>query len=84
MAKAFGDQVILQEQFDEDYEPTSEGASDCVTCFCLSFHLLCADIEDYAPSIGLDLDVHPELIWIARAGLKAPLPKGWTPWCVRI
>ena len=38
------------------------------------------DIEEYAPTIGLDLNQHPDLAWLARDGLKAPLPKGWNPW----
>jgi hypothetical protein len=24
------------------------------------------------------------LMWIAREGLKAPLPKGWKPWCADV
>lgn len=34
-------------------------------------------LEDYAELIGLDLDADPDLEWIARQGLREPLPKGW-------
>ena len=52
--------VILEEDIDEDYEPTD------------------AEIDEYAQWLGLtddDVDLH----WIAREGLKAPLPDHWKP-----
>eukprot|EP00037_Helgoeca_nana_P025031 m.269210 g.269210 ORF g.269210 m.269210 type:complete len:493 (+) comp26827_c0_seq1:68-1546(+) len=36
-------------------------------------------LKDYAEVIGLDLDADPELEWIARQGLREPLPRGWRP-----
>jgi hypothetical protein len=41
-----------------------------------------ADLEDYAQTIGIDIDTDKDLLWIAREGLKAPLPAGWKPWLV--
>ncbi|CAF0774233.1 unnamed protein product [Brachionus calyciflorus] len=35
------------------------------------------DIIEYAKYIGIDPDQEPELMWIARQGANAPLPKGW-------
>ncbi|RNA17857.1 hypothetical protein BpHYR1_047980 [Brachionus plicatilis] len=35
------------------------------------------DIVEYAKYIGIEPDQEPELMWIARQGVKAPLPKGW-------
>lgn len=42
--------------------------------------LLRAEIADYARMIGIDPDREPELMGIAREGIKAPLPAGWKPW----
>ena len=30
--------------------------------------------------LGLDLEKEQDLLWIAREGLKAPLPENWKPW----
>ena len=38
-----------------------------------------ADIDQYAQLLGMDLVADKELLWIARDGLKAPLPPGWKP-----
>ncbi|KAJ3185512.1 hypothetical protein HDU87_000135 [Geranomyces variabilis] len=56
-----GDQVVLEEEFDENYEPTDE------------------EIVDYAKFLGIDPDTEPDLLWIARQSLKAPLPPNWKP-----
>mmetsp|Transcript_8837 Transcript_8837/g.15304 ORF Transcript_8837/g.15304 Transcript_8837/m.15304 type:complete len:88 (-) Transcript_8837:109-372(-) len=40
------------------------------------------EIHEYAQWLGMDVEVEKELLWIAREGLKAPLPKDWKPWCV--
>lgn len=53
-----GGQVVMEEDYDPDYEPSTE------------------DLEEYAKLIGLDLDKFPELTWVAREGIKAPLPDG--------
>merc|ERR1711972_1051167 len=37
------------------------------------------EIEEYAEWLGMDLDKDEDLFWIARRGLKAPLPKPWKP-----
>ena len=34
---------------------------------------------DYAKWLGLDLEAEKDLLWIAREGLKAPLPEHWKP-----
>ena len=49
--------------------PTKPG--ECVTVL---------ELSEYADFLGLDLEAEPHLVWIARAGLKAPLPKQWKPW----
>ena len=38
-----------------------------------------AEIVDYAKWLGLDLEAEKDLLWIAREGLKAPLPEHWKP-----
>ncbi|KPA76251.1 hypothetical protein ABB37_07993 [Leptomonas pyrrhocoris] len=35
------------------------------------------ELEEYAEFIGIDPAKEPELMWIAREGLRAPLPEGW-------
>ncbi|XP_055082126.1 centrosomal protein of 164 kDa-like [Periophthalmus magnuspinnatus] len=56
-----GDQLILQEEFDDDYIPSEQ------------------EVRDYAKEIGIDPDTEPELMWLAREGVIAPLPSGWKP-----
>ena len=53
--------VILEEEIDEDYEPTSE------------------EILEYATWLGMDPQVDREFFYIAKEGLKAPLPDPWKP-----
>ncbi|KAI8591541.1 hypothetical protein BDZ88DRAFT_393389, partial [Geranomyces variabilis] len=42
------------------------------------------EIVDYAKFLGIDPDTEPDLLWIARQSLKAPLPPNWKPWWVQI
>lgn len=37
------------------------------------------EIDEYAEWLGMDLQKDQDLFWIARTGLKAPLPKPWKP-----
>ncbi|NWR75257.1 CE164 protein, partial [Centropus unirufus] len=37
------------------------------------------EIQDYARAIGIDPEKEPELIWLAREGVVAPLPLEWRP-----
>ena len=37
------------------------------------------EVIEYAKWIGMDLDTDQDLLWIAREGLKAPLPDDWKP-----
>ena len=53
--------VILEEDIDENYEPTD------------------AEIEEYANWLGMTSPEDDDLRWIAREGLKAPLPEHWKP-----
>ncbi|RDD46116.1 Centrosomal protein of 164 kDa [Trichoplax sp. H2] len=61
MVMDYGNQVILSEDIDENYEPTEE------------------EIREYATVIGIDPDLEPELMWIAKEGISAPLPPDWRP-----
>jgi centrosomal protein CEP164 len=38
-----------------------------------------AEILEYAKWLGMDIETEQDLFWIARDGLKAPLPKDWKP-----
>ena len=55
--------VVLEEELPEDYEPTQD------------------EIIEYAKWLGMDTDSgkDTDLYWIAREGLKAPLPENWKP-----
>lgn len=39
---------------------------------------------DSKNSNPLDCILLQDLAWIAKEGLKAPLPKEWKPWCVAV
>uniref|UniRef100_A0A672ZD80 Centrosomal protein of 164 kDa n=1 Tax=Sphaeramia orbicularis TaxID=375764 RepID=A0A672ZD80_9TELE len=60
-AALIGDQVILEEDYDENYIPSEQ------------------EIQEYAREIGIDPDNEPELLWLAREGIVAPLPPEWKP-----
>ncbi|KYO28701.1 centrosomal protein of isoform A [Alligator mississippiensis] len=56
-----GDQLILEEEYDETYLPSEK------------------EICDYARGIGIDPEKEPELMWLAKEGIVAPLPPQWKP-----
>ena len=37
------------------------------------------EILEYAKWLGMDIEKERDLFWIAREGLKAPLPENWKP-----
>ena len=37
------------------------------------------EIVEYAKWLGMDLNTDEHLFWVAREGLKAPLPPEWKP-----
>jgi centrosomal protein CEP164 len=37
------------------------------------------DVQRYAEWLGMDLEKDADLLWVAREGLKAPLPQDWKP-----
>lgn len=41
--------------------------------------LVKTEILEYAEFLGIDCEREKDLLWIARAGLKASLPHGWKP-----
>ena len=112
------DSVILEEEIDENYEPTQDGAQNRSEPPLLnprsrppaaatsavpslpprekmprhppsrprltppappSTALSRAEMIDYAKWLGMDLETEKDLMWIAREGLKAPLPEHWKP-----
>lgn len=38
------------------------------------------ELVEYAAWLGMNLPGDKEMLWIARAGLKSPLPDHWKPW----
>ena len=59
--------IILEDQIDDDYEPSERGN--------INYNTL--EINSYAEFLGMNLNVDRDLLWIARDGLKAPLPENW-------
>ena len=70
-------QLILEEDYDPDYEPTEQGFWK-LFIFVLKGQTL--EIREYAQFLGMNLESDQAYFWIAREGLKAPLPKDWKPW----
>ncbi|KAM4652587.1 centrosomal protein of 164 kDa isoform 2-T3 [Discoglossus pictus] len=60
-AMRIGDQLILEEDYDESYIPQEH------------------EIQEYARLIGVDPKTEPELMWLAREGIVAPLTAEWKP-----
>ncbi|XP_042329921.1 centrosomal protein of 164 kDa [Sceloporus undulatus] len=60
-ALRIGDQLILEEDYDESYVPSER------------------EIAEFARMIGIDAEKEPELLWLAREGIVAPLPAEWKP-----
>ncbi|XP_077163058.1 centrosomal protein of 164 kDa isoform X3 [Paroedura picta] len=60
-ALRIGDQLILEEDYDETYIPSEQ------------------EIAEFARVIGIDPAHEPELMWLAREGIVAPLPAEWKP-----
>ncbi|XP_057172723.1 centrosomal protein of 164 kDa isoform X8 [Ursus arctos] len=56
-----GDQLVLEEDYDETYIPSEQ------------------EILEFAREIGIDPIKEPELMWLAREGIVAPLPVEWKP-----
>ena len=50
---------------EEDFDPNYEPTED--------------EVIEYAKWLGMELDADKDLWWIAREGLKAPLPENWKP-----
>ncbi|KAG0572544.1 hypothetical protein KC19_VG104200 [Ceratodon purpureus] len=54
--------VVLEEEIDDKFEPSEE------------------ELMEYVRWLGMSLPEDQDLVWIAREGLKAPLPAYWKPW----
>lgn len=39
-----------------------------------------AEVAEYAEWLGMDPKTDQKLMWIAKSGLKAPLPADWKAW----
>lgn len=46
----------------------------------VSTMLSTVELLEYATWLGMNLPEESELLWVAREGLKAPLPEHWKPW----
>ena len=103
-AALIGDQLILEEDYDENYTPSEPGnrlitdrctisarhnmlepmPSSYISLFLIynfsSLFFFSTEIHEYAREIGIDPDREPDLLWLAREGIVAPLPREWKPW----
>ena len=72
-------QTILEEDYDETYEPTEKGERShflrAKTVSLLPYR--CIEILDYCKVIGLDPYAEKDLLYIAKEGTKALLPPDW-------
>mmetsp|Transcript_2653 Transcript_2653/g.4917 ORF Transcript_2653/g.4917 Transcript_2653/m.4917 type:complete len:293 (-) Transcript_2653:53-931(-) len=37
-----------------------------------------ADMREYGQSLGVDIDIEPDLLWVVQEAFNAPLPASWT------
>ncbi|XP_042636299.1 centrosomal protein of 164 kDa [Orycteropus afer afer] len=77
-----GDQLVLEEDYDETYIPSEQGKRPVVfRLYAQSMEIACLDSEilEFAREIGIDPIKEPELMWLAREGIVAPLPMEWKP-----
>ncbi len=63
MQAAGGDSIVLEEEVDPFYEPSEQ------------------EVLEYARWLGMDTDsgADAQFYYVAREGLKAPLPVNWKP-----
>lgn len=76
-----GESVVLEENYDENYEPTEDGAY--ISLDSTQSANPVAEIAEYAKFLGMDPAEDKDLLWIAKESLKAPLPSDWKPWYVQ-
>lgn len=77
--------VVLEEEIDQDYEPTQEEIIEYATWLGMvrgrrrAREGQSALLADRFCAVRQDLEADKELFWVAREGLKAPLPPDWKP-----
>ena len=50
-----------------------------ISFFYINIYCVCAEILEYASFLGMDPGEDSDLFYIAKEGLKAPLPAPWKP-----
>ena len=87
------DHDILEEDYDENYEPTEEGEFKCscdaevlfTTPAALQNQLLlfcipaASEVLAYCSILGLNPETESDLMYIAKEGIRAPVPAQWKP-----
>ncbi len=76
------EQVVLEEAYDVAYIPSEQGVfwlafGTLRFVFCSPQRNLILEIREYCETIEIDYANEPELHWLAKAGLMAPLPPHW-------
>eukprot|EP00759_Apiculatamorpha_spiralis_P027092 PhF_6_TR30112/c0_g2_i6/m.43966 len=60
-----------------DVFTSNDGVTSTVIEHCNDYDPTPQEINDYATWLGIDIEKEPELLYIAREGLLAPLPEEW-------
>lgn len=88
---SFSDQQVLQEDYDENYEPTEEGKQHMdlgrklisvamdTNAGARHWFYSVSEVLEYCKVLGLDPNTEKDLLYIAKEGIKAPLPENWKP-----
>ena len=66
-ASKSNDSVVLEEEIDPNYVPLDHEGFDTLQPQNIVFNDFL--VSEYAKWLGIDLDIDPDLVWIAREGL---------------
>lgn len=81
-SEAYTPTLRSSEDGDLEDEPGEDGWHFCAVESLRRINniIRCLEVREYADTIGIDVDNEPELMWIARAGITAPMPSDeWRP-----
>jgi centrosomal protein CEP164 len=85
MAETQDGQMILEEEVDENYDPTEQEVFEYAQWLGMDVdrEKVRSDASQ-RPARCADANADnmrwQDLLWIAKEGLKAPLPTSWKPW----
>lgn len=71
---------MLEEEVDKDYEPTELEVFEYAQWLGMDVEQERVRSGSTDTFDGKSASCAQDLLWIAREGLKAPLPSSWKPW----